>query len=77
MIACFLAIIIYLSGIKVPYVLGTTIHLVGSMTAPLAMLLIGSFLSDINLKSLFLEPQTIIYTLIKMLVIPLITHIEQ
>lgn len=72
MIACFLAIIIYLSGIKVPYVLGTTIHLVGSMTAPLAMLLIGSFLSDINLKSLFLEPQTIIYTLIKMLVIPLI-----
>ena len=72
MIACFLAVIIYLSGIKVPYVLGSTIHLLGNMTAPLAMLLIGSFLSDINLKSLFLEPKIVLYTLIKMLVIPLI-----
>lgn len=72
MIACFLAVFIYLSGIKLPYFIGTTVHLLGSMTAPLAMLLIGSFLSDINLKSLFTEPKIIVYTLIKMLIIPLI-----
>ena len=45
--ACVLSIIIYFSGIRLPYVLNTTIQMVGGLTAPLAMMLIGASLPDI------------------------------
>ena len=52
MISCVLAIVIYLSGIKLPYILTSSIRMVGSMTGPLAMMLLGSFLLDTDWKSL-------------------------
>ena len=70
MIACFAAIILYLVDIRLPYVLAESIHMVGSMTAPLAMMLIGSFLMDIKWLELFTDKKIILFTIVKMIVIP-------
>lgn len=70
MVACVLAIVVYFSGIRLPYVVTASINMLGSMTAPLAMMLTGSFLLDANWKKMFINPRTILFTLIKMIVIP-------
>lgn len=68
--ACVLSIIIYFSGIRLPYVLNTTIQMVGGLTAPLAMMLIGASLPDIPWKSLITNGRLIAFVLLKMLVFP-------
>lgn len=68
--ACVLAIILYLANIQLPYVLAQSISMVGSMTAPLAMMLLGSFLMDTDWKGL-IDGKMIAFTFIKMLVIPI------
>ena len=76
MIACVLAIVIYFADIRLPYVLTTSINMVGSMTAPLAMMLVGSFLLDVHWKEMFLDVRTILFTIIKMIVLPVaITYV--
>ncbi len=72
MIACFLAIVIYLMNIHIPYVIRTTVQMLGSMTAPLAMLLIGSFLSDMDWKEMFSDTRMWLFTLMKMVVFPVV-----
>lgn len=72
MISCFLALFIYLFNIPIPYVIKESVQLLGNMTAPLAMLLIGAFLADLNLKELFTDVRTWLFTLMKMIVIPVI-----
>ena len=71
MICCVLAIVIYLSGIKLPYILTRSIRMVGSMTGPLAMMLLGSFLLDTDWKSL-INQKIIAFTILKMLVLPIV-----
>ena len=68
--ACVLSIIIYFSGIRLPYVLNATIQMVGGLTAPLAMMLIGASLPDIPWKSLITNGRLIAFVLLKMLVFP-------
>ena len=68
--ACVLSIIIYFSGIRLPYVLNTTIQMVGGLTAPLAMMLIGASLSDIPWKSALMNRRLICFVMLKMLVFP-------
>lgn len=70
MISCFLAIIIYLSDIRLPYVITMAVQMVGSMTAPLAMMLMGASLEDIRLKELITDKKLIAFSLIKMILIP-------
>ena len=71
MISCFLAITLYLSDMKLPYVITTSVQMVGSMTAPLAMMLMGASLRDIRMKELFTDTRLIIFSLVKMILIPL------
>ena len=68
--ACVLAILLYLSRITLPYVLSESIHMLGSMTAPLAMMLLGSFLLETDWKSMF-HARMLIFTFLKMLVLPI------
>ena len=70
MLSCLLAIVIYFSGIKIPYVLATTIHMIGALTAPLAMMLIGSSLPDISFRELFTDRRLILFTALKMVIFP-------
>jgi predicted permease len=70
MIACVLAVILYVANIRFPYVLTSAIRMVGSMTGPLAMMLLGSFLADTEWKTLF-NKKILAFTVLKMLVVPI------
>lgn len=70
MIACVLAVAIYFSGISLPYVLSTAINMVGSMTAPLAMMLVGASFLDVEWKEVFCNIRTIAFTVVKMVILP-------
>lgn len=71
-IACILTIIIYLLGISVPAFLKTTITHLSNLTAPLSMMVIGASLATIDLKKLFTDGKLLIFSVIKLVVIPVI-----
>lgn len=72
MIACVLAVVVYLADIPVPYVIKSTVQILGSMTAPLAMLLIGAFLADLHWKEMFTDKRIWAFTILKMVIVPVI-----
>lgn len=69
-VACLLSLIIYIANINIPYVIAQPIRMLGAITGPLSMMLIGSFLLDMNWKSVFTDVRIWFYTLFKMIVIP-------
>lgn len=72
MIACFLAILFYFVDVPIPSVIRNTVDMLGSMTAPLAMILMGSFLVDVNWIDVFVDKKAILYFFLKMLVVPVV-----
>jgi len=73
-ISSLVAIIVYFLKIPIPTVLGSTFDMVGNITTPIAMMLIGSTLANINIKEVFTEFRIYPYTIIKQLLIPIIAY---
>lgn len=73
-IASIVALVIYFTGIKLPDILCSTITMVGDITTPLAMMLIGSTLANIPLKEVFCELRIYPYTIIKQVIVPVIAY---
>lgn len=71
-IACLLALGLYIANLRLPSLIEEAILHLGNMTAPLSMLLIGSFLWDVNWKEALLDLRVWGYTILKMLAVPLI-----
>ncbi|MCL2813802.1 MAG: AEC family transporter [Oscillospiraceae bacterium] len=71
MIASVLGIIVFLTGIKLPGVLYDSSKLIGDMTFPLSMVIIGSLISDIKPKDMFLSPKSYYYIFVKLILLPL------
>lgn len=69
--ASIIAILIYAFKIQVPDVLAETFTMVGNITTPVAMLIIGSTLAAIEVKNLFNDFRVYPYTLIRQFVIPI------
>ena len=67
-----LALIIYLVNIRVPFIITDTIDMIGSITSPSAMLLIGCSLAKMNIKKVFSDIRIYPWTLIKQIAIPLL-----
>ena len=70
MAACMGTCLIYFLQIPVPDVLATSLTMVGNLTAPLAMMMIGFGLMDISLKETVTDVNLILLVLCKMLVMP-------
>lgn len=69
-IACIITIVVYLLQLPVPSVIkATTLHL-SNLTAPLSMMVIGASLVTMDLKKLFTDVKLLIFSAIKLLVIP-------
>ena len=64
--------IIGLSGVKLPQWLNSFVDISGSCMSPVAMLLTGIVVSAIPLKKTFSDVRTIIISLVRLLVMPLI-----
>jgi len=73
LIVAVLAIPLALSGIRPPFVFTEAIRITGSITTPGAMLVIGSTLAFIPMKSVFAEWRIIPVTLLKLIIIPIVT----
>lgn len=70
MIACALALVFSLLRVNDFGVIGQTCSLLGAMTPPAAMLVIGSTLAKYDLKSMFTNGWAYITTAVRLLVIP-------
>lgn len=73
-IASVVALIIYFTHIQLPDVIASTITMVGDITTPVAMLIIGSTLAAIPLNEIFMEFRIYPYTLIKQIIVPIIIY---
>lgn len=71
-IACILTIIIYLTGIQMPEFVQKTVTNLSNLTAPLSMMVIGASLATIDLKKLFLDARLLVFSVIKLILIPVI-----
>lgn len=71
-IACVITLILYFGDITLPYVLSRSITLVSQITVPLAMMLIGASLLDINFKAMITNVRLLIFTLFKMIIVPVV-----
>lgn len=72
-VAIIIGIIILITGIKLPYVLSSTISSVGSMTSPLSMIIVGAMLADTKVKSAISGKTVYIISFIKLIVVPVLT----
>ncbi len=70
MIASVVAIIMLLAQVRLPGVLEGAMSMVGSMTAPISMMVVGFFLSTITFKELFAEWRMFPMALLRFLVVP-------
>ena len=71
-IAALASLVIYFLDIKTHIVFNETVSYLGAMTTPLAMVTIGSTLSFIPLKDVFLDVKMYLFALIKLLLIPVV-----
>ncbi len=71
-IACILTLIVYIFHLPVPTVLGSTVTQLGNMTIPLSMIVIGTSLAKMNLLDLFTDMKLNLFSMIKLLIIPII-----
>ncbi|UOO37118.1 AEC family transporter [Oscillospiraceae bacterium CM] len=67
------AIVIFVLRVHTPGILANTADVVGRLTTPCAMLIIGSTLAEIPFKEVFGALRLYPFTVIKLLIIPLLT----
>lgn len=70
-IACIVTIVIYFGRIPVPDFMQTTVGSLSNLTAPLSMMVIGASLATIPVKKLFGDRTLLLFSAIKLLVIPI------
>jgi len=74
-ILIFVGIFIYLFAIQLPSVLMDTINSVGSLTAPLSMMMIGSSLAVYPIKDSFTDWRSYVFAFVRLMIVPFVTMI--
>lgn len=74
-IAILIALPLYLLNIQLPEFLSSAVSLLGKMTTPLCMLILGMRLTAISFKKLFTRPFAYIVCLLKLIAFPLFAYI--
>ena len=71
-IASVIGVVMFIFQVKFTPVLYNSAKLVGDMTFPLSMLIIGSLIANLNFKTLFLSLKNYYYVVIKLIALPLV-----
>lgn len=71
-IACIVTIIIYFLDLRVPAFAQSTLTHLSNLTSPLSMMVIGASLAAIDLRKLFTDGKLLLFSAIKLVVIPII-----
>ncbi len=74
-ILIFVGIFIYLFDIQLPSVLMDTINSLGSLTAPLSMMMIGSSLAVYPIKDSFTDWRSYVFAFVRLMIVPFVTMI--
>lgn len=74
-ILSFVGIFIYLFDIQLSSVLMDTINSVGSLTAPLSMMMIGSSLAVYPIKDSFTDWRSYVFAFVRLMIVPFVTMI--
>lgn len=72
-IAVCIGFLLFLTPFKLPLMINKTFEMVGSITTPLSMIVIGTLLADINFKDIFSGFAVFYTSFIRLLALPLIT----
>lgn len=67
-----LAIVVYLMHIRLPQTICSAIGSIGSLTSPLAMMLIGATLATMPVKEMLNEKRTYVFLLLRQIILPLL-----
>ncbi len=70
-IATLISVILFLLDIKMPVIIDKTANMVGDLTPPLGVLVVGASLNKLNLKKALTNYRVIALGLVKMTVVPL------
>ena len=71
----FIGILIYLFDMQLPSVLMDTINSIGSLTAPLSMMMIGSSLAVYPIKDSFTDWRSYVFAFVRLIIVPFMTII--
>jgi hypothetical protein len=71
-IACVIGFLFFLLKINLPPIIGDAVTMVGNMTFPLSMLIIGSLVATFDFKQIFKNGKLYYYTFMKLLAWPLL-----
>lgn len=72
MVSVFLGLILFISPVKLPYIVAQPLHILGELTSPLAMLVVGGLLANTGIGSMFKNTKLIGTTLVRIVIMPLI-----
>ena len=72
--ASVLAIILFIIPWRMPLFVSNTINLVGNMTIPLSMIIVGSIISTINIRKFF-DFKSFVVSLFRLLILPAIAFV--
>lgn len=71
MIAAFLAALLVALGVRTPDVVGRPITMVGAITVPAALMIIGSSMARLPLRQIVGSPKVYVSSAVRLLVVPL------
>ncbi len=71
-ISIIISMTLFLSKIRLPSVVFEGLDMVGSMTFPLSMIIIGSLLADMSFVAIFKDIKLYCYSILKLTIIPII-----
>lgn len=74
-VAALTGLIIFLLEIPLPSVLTETLGIIGNVTTPLAMIIVGSTIAEVSVKEVFMDWKIYIYTFLRLLILPIIMWI--
>lgn len=74
-ISAFIAIILFFLKIPIPGMISDLLQMVGGITTPLAMIIIGSTLAQIRLKEFYDIKKLSIFVLLKMVLYPVLVYV--
>jgi predicted permease len=73
LIATLLGLIFFVAGLRLPKPVGDSAAMIGSMTSPLSMMIVGAILAKNPLRSMFGDIKTLPVIFARLLVVPVIT----
>ena len=72
-ISLIIGLIMFFTGVKLPEIINSTLSFLASMNTPVAMIVLGYYLSCVKIKDLFFNAELYIPTIIRLTLMPVLT----